>query len=180
MSVPSGKPGQMGDVPSDALNFLRQQERAHGVYHVEFRLDRGEQRLDEILDLWFGGTQWRKDGHTLSLIGTDWSGGMFCRWHYPDLAGRSAPIVYVGSEGQATEVIALDDRAFVELLATGRIWGHSDDGTFEDDDQPPAHALFAREARARFGFRERTAEEIQREGAAAHPDFRQWVQRHSQ
>lgn len=162
------------------LKFLREQERKHRAFHVEFRLDKGELPIDEILDRWFGRRSWRKDGHSFSLIGTDWSGGMFCRWHHTELAGRPPPVVYLGSEGQATAVVANDDRAFVELLATGRVWGSSDDGGFEDDEQPPAHAHFAREARQRFGFRDRTAEEIQREGASAHPDFRRWVERQTQ
>jgi hypothetical protein len=70
----------------DPMAFLVEQERDLSQFHVEFRLSAPED-FGATLDRWLGSSQWRETGHRFTLIGTDWSGGMFCFWHHPHLAG---------------------------------------------------------------------------------------------
>jgi hypothetical protein len=167
---------------SDALDFLFVQDSMLRTFHVEFRIVGGVSwhpendfpiaEIDSVLDGYLGTPSWRDAGYQMSIIGTDWSGGLFCTWKYPELDGRSPPVVYVGSYGDGRAVVANDLIAFVELLATGKIWRDSE---FVDDEQPEEHLQFAKDAKSRFSLASRSAEEIQAEGFHAHPNFAKWM-----
>lgn len=163
---------------ADALSFLRRQFAEQGRFQVEFRI-RHEDDWPVTLDYWFGSPGWRSSGHTFDLIGVDGTGGLYCLWHYPGLAERAAPVVFLGSEGEGVSVVANDVASLVEVLAQGYWWfGHI--GRFTRDEEnllQPAFDDFAAHAREFIGRPLRSPESIVEAAIAQHPSFASFVAR---
>lgn len=160
----------------DALSFLRRQFAEQGRFQVEFRI-RHEDDWPVTLDYWFGSPGWRSSGHTFDLIGVDGTGGLYCLWHYPGLAERAAPVVFLGSEGEGVCVVADDVASLVEVLAQGYWWfGHV--GRFSRDEENlvrPAFDDFANAAAAFLGRPFRSPDSIVEAALAKHPSFAAFV-----
>lgn len=161
---------------SDFLSFLRTAYDELGNFNVEFRI-RSEDDWPVTLDYWFGADTWRQSGHSFELIGVDSTGGLYCLWTHPDLAGREPPVVFMGSEGEGVGVIAETMADLVDVLAQGYAWvGH--EGSYQRDEEwlePDVLARFSGQARQTLNRDARSPEEILVAARDQHPDFKAWV-----
>lgn len=160
----------------DALSFLRRQYAELGPFQTEFRV-RSESDWPVTLDHCFGSPAWRETGHRFDLVGIEGTGGLFCLWHYPELGSISAPVVFLGSDGEGISVVANDAASFVEVLAQG-YWWFGAIGSYTRDEEnllQPAFAEFAAHAEAFFGRLLRPPESVLEAALTQHPNFAAFV-----
>lgn len=126
------------------------------------------------LRAWFGGDS--EATRQLAGFGAGADGSTLALWLYAGPDASKAPVVHLGSEGDALMVLANDFREFLHLLGIG----YGEIG-FEDLDAPPQEPESAERLRgwlaSEFGIvPPETGGALVRAAKARHPDFAAWVQ----
>ena len=158
------------EVPELLLSLLEFQNQVEDWYSGYFELANFEHKG---LIAWFDGevsaSQFIQFGHNAD-------GSLYCFWLYDEHSINSAPIVFLGSEGQDNAVLANNLRDFFALLAEGY-----------DELGFPYGRLEKVETEANLKFREwlrnefailppADAEKNIAEAQAAHPSLEKWIE----
>lgn len=127
----------------------------------------------EGLKGWFGdGSEaWNQ----LAGFGAGPDGSTLALWLYDGKDVSTAPVIHLGSEGDALVVLADNFREFMELLAIGY-----DELGFDDLEAPPRLPESAERLRSwlanEYGIHPpKTGADLVRRAQSRHPDFAQWV-----
>lgn len=88
-----------------------------GTLHtfLDYEASIDDDRLDDTLKAWFGGTRWHHSGHRFAHLGIDGRGGEFAVWIRPG-AEAPHPVVVLGGEG-GRGVLVASPAAWAQVLA---------------------------------------------------------------
>jgi hypothetical protein len=127
----------------------------------------------EALKAWFGdGSEaWRQ----LAGFGSGPDGSILASWLYAGQDIANAPVVHLGSEGDALRVIADDFRSFLQLFGIGY-----DELGFDDLSKPPKEPESSERLRQWLMSEytiacPETGAELAKAARSRHPDFAAWV-----
>lgn len=135
----------------------------------------------ESIDSWFGGKS-KKAADMLMPFGGGPSGDIYAIWLTNDLMAENAPIVMLGSEGEA-EVLAVNHVEFCKLLCLGYDEISTDDLSMPSCEESPESYEKAKPFRDkmleiyRFCL-PKTGDVIVKEAREKFPNFAKWVSEH--
>jgi len=125
------------------------------------------------LEAWFGegSDAWKQ----LAGFGSGPDGSILASWLYAGQDMAAAPVVHLGSEGDALVVLADDFRCFLQLLGIGY-----DELGFDDLSQPPKQPKSAERLRewlmSEYGIScPETGAALVSAAQSHHPDFESWT-----
>ena len=131
-------------------------------------------------DKWDGVREWFRNNEAgysrVRVFGHDGIDGLFCLWFYEGRTPETAPVIYLGGEGEGTTVLADTFAEFLSILAANRDW-EPFDGDFTEPEQNNAdeNVAFRRFLAGHRIKPARAPMTLVREARRKHPDLDEWL-----